>query len=235
MSIPDTDSAVLGALKNSLTDVSMRRPVEQIITAGRARRRHRIIGASAGVAAVTGLALGVPALSQSPSQPLAPSSGSSEVHIHTVAFTVDSQTNGTVRVVWDKQRYADGREGLQKALRQAGFPVLMKEGVFCKGANDDGALSPAGEGPGVSQVMTAEPASGKPGTKTDDVVIIFKPSAMPAGKQLFIGYLSPAQLAITHGAPGSVERLVPVGEPLTCTTQAPPPHLRDGHAAAPSS
>ena len=50
---------------------------------------------------------------------------------------------------------------------------------------------------------------------------------MPAGKQLFIGYLSPAQLAVTHGQPGSVERLVSTGVPLTCTTQAPPPGPRD--------
>jgi hypothetical protein len=55
------------------------------------------------------------------------------------------------------------------------------------------------------------------------VTFVFIPSAMPAGKQLFIGYLSPAQLAVTHGAPGSVERLISTGVPLTCTTDAPPP------------
>ena len=58
------------------------------------------------------------------------------------------------------------------------------------------------------------------------VVFIFTPSAMPAGDELFIGNLSPAQLAVTHGQPGSVERLVPTGVPLTCTTQAPLPHSR---------
>jgi hypothetical protein len=55
------------------------------------------------------------------------------------------------------------------------------------------------------------------------VVFVFTPSAMPAGDELFIGYLSPAQLAVTRGRPGSVERLVPRGAPLTCTTQAPAP------------
>ncbi len=58
------------------------------------------------------------------------------------------------------------------------------------------------------------------------VAFIFTPSAMPAGKELFIGYLSPSQLAVTHGQPGSVERLVPTGGPLTCTTQEPLPHSR---------
>ncbi len=47
---------------------------------------------------------------------------------------------------------------------------------------------------------------------------------MPAGKELFIGYLTPSQLALTHGNPGSVERLVSTGVPLTCTTQPPPPN-----------
>jgi hypothetical protein len=51
---------------------------------------------------------------------------------------------------------------------------------------------------------------------------------MPAGQQLFIGYLSPAQLAAVHGNPGSVERLVPTGVPLTCDTQAPPEHHYGG-------
>jgi hypothetical protein len=58
------------------------------------------------------------------------------------------------------------------------------------------------------------------------VVFVFTPSAMPAGEELFIGYLSSAQLAITHGQPGSVERLVPTGVPLACTTQAPALHVR---------
>jgi hypothetical protein len=58
------------------------------------------------------------------------------------------------------------------------------------------------------------------------VAFTFTPSAMPAGEELFIGYLSPAQLAVTHGRPGSVERLVPTGIPLTCTTQVPVPHFQ---------
>jgi hypothetical protein len=56
------------------------------------------------------------------------------------------------------------------------------------------------------------------------VTLVFTPSAMPTGDELFIGYLTPSQLAVTHGNPGSVERLVPINGPLTCTTQAPAPH-----------
>ena len=36
-----------------------------------------------------------------------------------------------------------------------------------------------------------------------------------------LNYLSPAQFAITHGRPGSIERLVPIGVPLTCTAKLP--------------
>jgi hypothetical protein len=56
------------------------------------------------------------------------------------------------------------------------------------------------------------------------VVFVFTPSAMAPGEELFIGYLSPSQLAVTHGRPASVERLVPADAALTCTTQPPPSH-----------
>jgi hypothetical protein len=123
-------------------------------------------------------------------------------------------------VTWDKSQYFQDHAGLQQALREAGFPVLIKEGFFCKGPQDNGHLDPSGVGPGVDQVIKGERQAD--GT----VVFVFTPSAMPAGNELFIGYLSPSHLAVTHGQPGSVERLVPTGVPLTCTTQAPPPHYR---------
>ncbi|HEY7487175.1 MAG TPA: hypothetical protein VH912_22150 [Streptosporangiaceae bacterium] len=71
----------------------------------------------------------------------------------------------------------------------------------------------------------------------DKVMLVFVPSAMRAGRQLFIGFLAPAQLAITHGSPGSVERLVPRSGPLVCTTTPPPPHAKpnaSGGEAKPS-
>ncbi|MCW2940954.1 MAG: hypothetical protein JWN00_3939 [Actinomycetia bacterium] len=221
MNTHDTDAtSVLDALKESLNGATMPITVEQIVTAGRARRRRRrLIGTATGVAAVTGLALGVPALGHTRTAPPAAglSTGAGPVHIQTIAFAVDSHTDGTVHVTWDKNRYFQDHEGLQAALRKAGFPVLIKEGVFCTGPQDDGNLDPSGIGPGVGRVMQGERTG-------ETVTFVFKPSAMPAGKQLFIGYLSPSQLAITHGRPGSVERLVSTGVPLTCTSQAPPPN-----------
>jgi hypothetical protein len=221
MSSHDTQAAVvLDAVKNALDGVAMPMAVEQIVAAGRVRRRRRrLIATATGVAAVTGLTLGVPALSHQPAAPPQAklSTGAGSVHIRTAAFTVDSYTDGTVHVAWDKSQYFQDHAGLQQALRAAGFPVLIKEGVFCTGPHDDGYLDPSGVGPGVDRVMRGERQG------DGAVVFVFTPSAMPAGEQLFIGYLSPSQLAVTQGQPGSVERLVPTGVPLTCTTQAPPP------------
>ncbi len=225
MSDHDTDVAgVLDVLKDSLDGVTMRTPVEQIVASGRARRRHRrrlgLAGVAAGAAAATGLALGMPMHGNPSAAP--PTAGNSTtagaVHIQTAAYTVDSKTDGTVHVTWDKRQYFRDHAGLEAALRAAGFPVLIEVGEFCRGPQDNGTLDPSGVGPGVDRVMKGEREGAK------KVTFVFLPSAMPAGMQLFIGYLTPAQLAVTHGFPGSVERLVPTGVPLTCTTTAPPPH-----------
>ena len=180
--------------------------------------RAGVLAVGTAVAAAAGFAFG-PSLSHRPAAPqTAPSSAGGLVHIRTAAFTVDTYPDGTVHVTWDKSQYIQDRQDiavLQQALREAGFPVLIKEGVFCQGPHDNGHLGKGGVGPGIGQVMTGE--NGPDGT----VVFTFTPSAMPAGEELFIGYLSPSQLAVTHGQPGSVERLVPTGVPLTCTTQAP--------------
>jgi hypothetical protein len=213
MSDHDTDtSAVLDTLKDSLDHIGMHTSAEQIVAAGRARQHRRLAGTAAGVvlaaAAITGATLNS-----------TPPAGDG-VHVHTVAYTVDSQNDGTVRVTWDKQRYFEDHAGLQEALRAAGFPVLIKVGEFCRGPQDTATLDPSGVGPGVENVMRGE--------RGDDgkVTFVFTPAAMPAGTQLFIGYLSPAQLAAVGGNPGSVERLVPSSGPLTCTTEPPPAHLR---------
>ena len=189
----------------------------QPAAARRAATRTHVLAAGAAIAAATGLVLGVQALRNPPAAPPPArlSTGAGSVHIHTAAFTVDSYTDGTIHVTWDKKHYFQDRAGLQQALREAGFPVLIKEGIFCKGPHDNRRLDPSGVGPGVGQVMKGERHDGT-------VVFVFTPSAMPAGKELFIGYLTPSQLAITQGDPGSVERLVSTGVPLACTTQAPP-------------
>ena len=172
--------------------------------------------AAAAAAAAAAFAFAGPSLGGRPAAPSQTAGGA--VHIRTAAFTVDTNADGTVSVTWNKSRYIQNVldvASLQRALRAAGFPVLIRQGVFCQGPHDSGQLGEGGVGPGVDRVMTGE---NRPG---GEVAFVFTPSAMPAGEELFIGYLSPAQVAITHGRPGSIERLVPAGVPLTCTTQLP--------------
>ena len=185
--------------------------------------RVGVLTAATAVAAAAGFAFGGISLShrQAAPPPTGLAAGAGPVHIRTAAFSVDTRADGTIRVTWDKRQYIrDSQDpaSLQQALRAAGLPVLIKVGVFCTGPGDSGSLDAAGVGPGVGRVMTG--TDGPDGT----VVFTFTPSAMPAGEELFIGYLSPAQVAITQGRPGSVERLVPTGVPLTCTSQLPLSH-----------
>lgn len=215
----DHDNGVLDTLRDAMDEVTMSTPVEQIVSTGRTRRNHRRLAVvAAGTVAVTGLALGVATLAN-PSA--APPTAGDDVHIRTVAYTVDKMADGTIQVTWTKRRMQEDPAGLETALRQAGFPVLMKVGEFCVGPGDDPTLV-HGTGPGVDAVIQPLHDAG------DDVTFVFLPAAMPAGKQLFIGYLNPAQLQITGGRPGSVERLVSTGVPLTCTTDLPPGHGTPG-------
>lgn len=207
---------VVTALHDSLGEVAMSARAEDIVSAGRTRRRRRrLVGVAAGAAAVTALGFAVSAGGTAPPTATATDTAGG-VHVHTVTFTVDSQPDGTIRVTWDKTRYFDDRDGLQAALRQAGMPVLIRVGEFCAGPQDDTTLN-GGIGPGVDQVMKGQTGPGH------RAALVFTPSAMPTGKQLFIGYLNASQLAVTHGAPGSVERLISIDTPLTCTTTPPPP------------
>ncbi|MFC5201634.1 hypothetical protein [Streptomyces kaempferi] len=216
----DTETTrLLDALRHSLDDVRLSTPVEEIVAEGHARkRRRRVMGVTA-VALTAGLAVGASVLSRPSTAPPAVATSGADVHIHTVAYTVDTQKDGTIHATFDKQRYFTDHAGLEAALRKAGFPVLIKTGVFCKGPDDDGKLTPSGEGAGVDRV--------REGVREDDgrVTFIFKPEHMPPNTQLFIGYLDPAQLAAVHGNPGSVERLVPRNTKLTCDAVAPPEHV----------
>jgi hypothetical protein len=194
-----------------------RRPSPRAVAAMRRPAvRAGVLAAGTAIAAAAGFAFAGPPLGGRPTAPSG--TGSGAVHIRTAAFTVDTNTDGSVRVTWDKSKYIQDSQdiaSLQRALREAGFPVLIRQGVFCKGPHDNGQLGEGGVGPGVDKVMTGHDEAG------GQVIFTFTPSAMPASEELFIGYLSPSQVASTHGRPGSIERLVPTGVPLTCTTQLP--------------
>ncbi|MGQ4385106.1 hypothetical protein [Streptomyces sp. SAS_270] len=216
MNTHDDDLDVLETLRQSLDDVTLATPVEEIVARGRARRRQRrrVALAAVGVAAAAGLALGVPGYGHPSTAP--PSAGGTEA----AAFVVRKQADGTVEVTWSKEQYFKDPAGLQRALREAGFPVLVRTGVFCKGPDDHTKVDASGVGVGVDKVVRGEEragkgerASGKDGT----TVFVYDPAAMPDRTQLFIGYLTGAQRAAA-GRVGSVERLVPTDVTLKCGT-----------------
>jgi len=217
-------ASVLTAVRDGFAPVTMHTPLDTVVVQANARRRRRramTVTAVTATATATALAVGAVGYGQGSTRSAksaTPSTAAQPVHIVTAAYTVDSRPNGSVTVTWTKQGYFQDPSGLQAALQTAGFPVLVKVGEFCKGPSDDGYLDPSGVGRGVDQVMQASTDS------NGQVVFTFNRSALPAGNELFIGYLSPAQLAITRGAPGSVERLVATNTTLTCTTTAPPAH-----------
>ena len=139
-------------------------PVEQIAAAGRARtRRRRLAKASAVAAAAAGLTLGVSSYGNPPTAP--PSAGNStgagSVHIHTAAFSVDTKTDGTVHVSWDKAKYFSDHTGLQAALARAGLPVIIKVGEFCKGPKPSTATA-ASEAERSSAKMLRQAAGQRP-------------------------------------------------------------------------
>jgi len=215
-------ASVLTAVHDAFEPVTMPTPLGALVAeAGARRRRRRRAVTATAAAAVIGLAIGAfgygHGSTRSATRGTSPTAAQ-PVRIVTAAYTVESEPDGSITVTWTKRDYFQDPVGLQAALQKAGFPVLVKVGEFCKGPSDDGYLDPSGEGRGLDQVMQASKDS------NDRVVFTFNRSALPAGTELFIGYLSPAELAITHGAPGSVERLVPTDTTLTCTTEAPPAH-----------
>src|SRR5438128_6193476 len=221
----DDTCDVLDVVKHSFDGVTMRTGVDAIVAAGRGRRRRRrLAGAAGGLATGTGVGLGVLVPGAEGPSGTVLSTGTDQVRVHAAAFEVRQAADGTLHVSWDKERYFKDPAGLQQALAAAGFPVIVRTGEFCKGPGDDGRVDASGSGPGVRAVVTGER------TADDRVNLIFRQDALPPGTQLFIGYLSPAPLAVTGGQPGSVERLVPISGPLTCTSELPtfPPRADRG-------
>jgi len=206
--VTDRDNTVvLDAVEDAFARVTMTTPASAIVAAGRVRRRRRRMVQVGGLAAVAAMTTGV----------VVQGGGGTDrdgVHIRTIAYTVDSQPDGTVVATWSKARYFADPDGLERALHQAGFPVRIESGRFCAapGASDD-ELDASGVGAGVREVMRGQEHDG-------DVTFTFDPAAVPEGHELFIGYLTEAQRAAS-GHVGSIERLVPADIELTCTDEVP--------------
>ncbi|WP_248964239.1 hypothetical protein [Sphaerisporangium perillae] len=123
------DNDVLGTVRDAMAEVHMHTPVQQLVAAGRSRRRRRIAGTTAGAALATGLALTLAI--DSPQVNAPPVAAGNEVHVHLAAFSVDTNPDGTVTVKMTKQESLDP-EIMQRTLAQAGIPAQITINKWCQ-------------------------------------------------------------------------------------------------------
>jgi len=171
------DDEVLTAVKQTLADVQMDRPLEAIEQRGRARRRNRgLIGAVAGGGLAAALALALPIASHhngtapAPSGPVAAgTTAGTTAPVQQVAFTVAKQVDGSVELTLDPKKILNP-DALQKALADAGIPAVVKAGVLC---------TPKGkELPESKEVFRVKRVTAPDGSTFYDLVIT--PTKMPA-------------------------------------------------------
>jgi hypothetical protein len=185
------DRTLTRELRTALSEIAVpeRPPLAAITDRGRAHHRRRFAGFAAvgvaGVAAATALALGLVGV-------LGAGLGRSAGTIRTAAFVLTRNANGTDTLTFGK-RHTIKPAALQRALAQDGIRALVKINAECSSNPAPPPLSSTGV---VSfQLPDGTPLSipvrHKPGTRIPaDAVIVFKPSAMPAGTEIFVGYRS---------------------------------------------
>ena len=162
----------------------------------RQRARYAAVGlAAAAVAAATaaGIAYGT---AGGPSPVTSPTR--SAVHIHLAAFSVDTNSDGTVTLKLNQGQLFDPAT-LRQALAKAGVPALVTVGSVCTSPYPSNALP---------QVISRP--LGQPRGRS---VTTITPSAIPSGEELSIGYFANGN--------GLHISLVPDNAHLTCRSTPP--------------
>jgi hypothetical protein len=190
---------VFDTMRESMEGVHMHTPVEQIVAAGRARRRRKVTAIAVGAAVAGGLSLVVATGGQ---QVNAPPAG---VHVQLAAFSVDSNADGTVTVKLTKEQTLDPAT-LQNALAQAGIPADIRINEFCN--------SPV-HIPGFDKVMSD--------SKEEDgrIVMTIDPTAMPEGTKIIAGIRTRDYKPDDPSRFGAAFGLARVGDTLQCSTELP--------------
>jgi hypothetical protein len=198
------DSTLTRELRDAVSEVAVpeRPPLAAITNRGRAHQR-RLAGFAAlgvtGVAAATALALGLTGV-------LGAATARSTGTIRTAAFVLTRNANGTDTLTFGKSHTLKPA-ALQQALAHDGIRALVKINADCSSNPAPPPLSTTGL---VSvRLPDGTPLSltprHKPGTRIPaNAVIVLKPSAMPAGTELFVGYRTygtgaiPTRFSIFH-------------------------------------
>lgn len=177
----------LAEARNSLSDVRMTTPPQEIIVRGRKRRRRNRIAIAAAVTLglTAGAALWGPLTATSPAAPVI-ASPQGQVQIRTAAWTVVRDPDGIVTLTIRQFRNADS---LRRALAQAGVPAVVLYRHVCP-------YPSAGQ----PQVPAVFPGTGH---SSADVWLRIRPSAMPSGTKLLIGFQADSDLVLRrHPLPG---------------------------------
>jgi hypothetical protein len=197
-----TDDEVLATVAGSLSASPVPGHPEPaaIMARGRVRRHRRRAGIGlAGVTAAAASAMGLAAaLAGGPAPALA------DGQVHTTAFTLVKNPNGTVTLTLTMGQMFDPG-ALQEALARDGIPALVKIGTQC---TSDPAPPRT---PGILTVELPDGTPVTPGSRVpipSDAVNVIDPAAIPTGTELFFDYLD--------GNHGLLFRLIDAGS-YTCT------------------
>jgi hypothetical protein len=205
------DSAVLSAVRDSISGLPMPTAprLEAITARGRARRRRRLAGLSvasvgASAALVVGLAGGWGSSGSAPHAGPALQHHATEVQL--AAFSVIADSDGSTTLTLGPGQVINPN-AVRQALAEHGIPALVTAGQFCRTADQ-----PA---PGVGDVVVLLPHGlryvGSAGRPPRPSIVIYG-SKIPRGVELSIGYRQDSQDREISFS------LIKAGAPLTCTS-----------------
>ena len=197
----------LAEVRDSMSDVHMTIPDSAIFANAKKRRTRRgIAAAMTAVCAAIGVAVAL----------VLPGGQTRAVHVHLAAWSVDTNSNGTVTVTI--RQMLGNPAGLQQALAKDGVPALVryipyKTATRRHHGHTDTATYPAceyqGGLPEEPDSVTAKAISGA--STTPPLAFAIHTSAMPKGSVVYIetGFAWTATLLTSSRLP----RCVPAGPP----------------------
>jgi hypothetical protein len=179
------DQELITAVRQSVHGVRMTVPAGQIVCRSRAIRASGHRRLAAGITAVAAAGSVVLGLGLSGALSAAPNGGTGT--IRTAAFTLTRNANGTDTLTLSNGQIVDPA-AVQQALAQHGIPALVKVDTIC--SSNPALPGPASIGVLTVQIPGVNPADPGPHRMLANAVTVINPAAMPAGTELFLGYVN---------------------------------------------
>jgi len=187
----------LAEVRDSLGEVPRSIPASEIIARARRRRACRWLATATTACAAIGLAVALALPSASQIRP---------VHVHLAAWSVDTNSNGTVTLTVHELTHA---ALLARVLGEAGVAAVIALNAQCLNPQNQGALARSGA------------------LRSGHAGVVIHPAAIPSGTKILIGLISAKYVSVWspstgwqhfHGnrVAGFGWGLVNSGEPLHC-------------------